>query len=153
MAQQPWQKLAENKRKQTFNKIPNEWQIPKHKLPSDDIRNVLAAPRESGILTEREIMITEKGMADTLHNLRTGKWTSREVTEAICKRAAIAHQLTNCLTEIFFDEGFARAQELDDHLRVYGKPFGPVITSFHLSLMAVTWITRLHKGSLQRQRT
>lgn len=65
-------------------------------------------------------------MADVLQYLRNGKWTAREVTEAICKRAAIAHQLTNCLTEIFFEEALARAKSLDEHLRKDGKPIGPV---------------------------
>lgn len=71
-------------------------------------------------------MITETSMADVLRHLRSGKWTSKEVTTAICKRAAIAHQLTNCLTEIFFDEGLQRAKELDEYLKVNGKPIGPV---------------------------
>ena len=123
---QSWQDVAEKKRQQTWNRIRKEWLLPKEKTPPEEVRNVLSIPRESNILTEREIMITETGMADTLQNLRTGKWTSKEVTEAICKRAAIAHQLTNCLTEIFFDQALARAKELDDYLRVHGKPVGPV---------------------------
>jgi amidase len=127
MSQEPWQEIAEKKRKQEYDKIPKKWLLPKDKLPSEQVRNVLAIPPECGLLTDREIMITETGMADALHNLRTGKWTSKEATEAICKRAAIAHQLTNCLTEIFFDEGLERAKELDDYLHEHGKPIGPVI--------------------------
>ena len=121
-----WSDIAAKKRKATFDKIPQKWIIPKNMLPDDNERNVLAVATNCDILTEREILITETGMADVLQNLRRGEWTAREVTEAICKRAAIAHQLTNCLTEIFFDEAHARAKELDDHLREQGKPVGPV---------------------------
>jgi Asp-tRNA(Asn)/Glu-tRNA(Gln) amidotransferase A subunit family amidase len=40
------------------------------------------------------------------------------------QRAAIAHQLTNCLTEIFFDDALKRAQELDAHLDAGKPPLG-----------------------------
>jgi amidase len=121
-----WADIAAKKRKSTNDKIPKTWLIPKDKFPPETQRNVLAVPRECDILTEREVMITETGMADALQYLRSGKWTAKEVAMAICKRAAIAHQLTNCLTEIFFDEGLERAKELDEYLKLHGKPIGPV---------------------------
>lgn len=49
-----------------------------------------------------------------------------DVTRAFCKRAAIAHQLTNCLTEVFFDDALKRASELDDHLASGKAPLGPL---------------------------
>jgi len=121
-----WSDIAAQKRKSAIAKIPRDWILPKDKFPLESERNVLSIPRTCAILTEREIMITETSMADTLQHLRSGKWTSKEVTIAICKRAAIAHQLTNCLTEIFFDEGLERAKELDEYLKENGKPIGPV---------------------------
>lgn len=42
------------------------------------------------------------------------------------KRAAIAHQLTNCLTEIFFSEALSRAAQLDAHLASGKPPLGPL---------------------------
>jgi Asp-tRNA(Asn)/Glu-tRNA(Gln) amidotransferase A subunit family amidase len=42
------------------------------------------------------------------------------------QRAAIAHQLTNCLTEIFFDDALKRASELDAHLASGKAPLGPL---------------------------
>ena len=121
-----WSEIAAAKRQGAFNKIPEKWRLPNEMAAHESQRNVLDVPRNSGILTEREIMITETEMADALQNLHSGKWSAHEVTEAICKRAAIAHQLTNCLTEIFFDEALIRAKELDEHLRTHGKPVGPV---------------------------
>jgi amidase len=42
------------------------------------------------------------------------------------QRAAIAHQLTNCLTEIFFNDALHRAKELDAHLAAGNPPLGPL---------------------------
>jgi Asp-tRNA(Asn)/Glu-tRNA(Gln) amidotransferase A subunit family amidase len=42
------------------------------------------------------------------------------------QRAAIAHQLTNCLTEVFFDNALKRASELDAHLASGKTPIGPL---------------------------
>ena len=58
--------------------------------------------------------------------LRSGEYTSTEVTVAFCKRAAVAQQLTGCCTEMFFDEAIARAQELDEYMDRTGKPLGPL---------------------------
>lgn len=40
------------------------------------------------------------------------------------QRAAIAHQLTNCLTEVFFDDALKRAKDLDAHLDAGKPPLG-----------------------------
>lgn len=82
-------------------------------------------------------------MADTLQYLRSVKWTSKEITLAICKRAAIAHQLTNCSTEIFFDEGLETAEGLDEHLKEHGQPIGPV-SHYVIVLTAATWPSCIH---------
>lgn len=58
--------------------------------------------------------------------MTTGKATSLEVTTAFCKRAAIAQQCVNCLTEIFFEEAMARARECDDYYKKNGRPMGPL---------------------------
>jgi amidase len=137
-----WSDIAANKRKASTNKIPKDWLLPKDKIPSKSERNVLSIPKTSGILTKREVMITETSMADVLQYLRSGEWTSSEVTLAVCKRAAIAHQLTNCLTEIFFDEGLETAKELDEYLKEHGKPIGPV-PRYSIVLMVATWPSRV----------
>lgn len=42
------------------------------------------------------------------------------------QRAAIAHQLTRCLTEPLFYRALQRARDLDNHLQRTGKPVGPL---------------------------
>ncbi|OJJ59809.1 hypothetical protein ASPSYDRAFT_78137 [Aspergillus sydowii CBS 593.65] len=59
-------------------------------------------------------------------HLAAGKLTSVTVTTAFCKRAAIAHQLTNCLHEFFPEMALARAQYLDDYMAEHKKPKGPL---------------------------
>ena len=82
-------------------------------------------------------MITETSMADTLQYLRSGKMTSKEVTLAICKRATIAHQLTNCLTEIFLMMDW-RGRMSWTSIKEHGKQIGPVLPSV-IVFTAVTW--------------
>lgn len=44
----------------------------------------------------------------------------------VFQRAAIAHQLTRCLTEPLFSSATERARQLDEHFRRTGKPVGPL---------------------------
>ncbi|KAH0036688.1 amidase, partial [Aureobasidium melanogenum] len=91
--------------------IRNEWKVSK-KLALGN--NVLEVPKICGILTDREITITEENDAvDIVDKIRQQEYTAEEVTLAFCKRAAVAQQLTNCLTEIFFEEAIERARQLD----------------------------------------
>ena len=90
------------------------------------MRNVLDVPATCGILSSKEIEITGNWDAVVLiEKLAKGELTSLEVTTAFCKRAAIAQQLINFLTEIFFEQAMARAKECDAYLAEHGKPMGP----------------------------
>lgn len=100
-----------------------------------------------------------------------GKAKSVEVVTAFCKRAAIAQQCVNCLTEIFFEEALARAKECDDYLEKHGKTMG-VLHGLPISLkvrmhypfvnpsdrlktalgMKGSFLTIRHTGFVQRKR-
>jgi hypothetical protein len=125
-----WQELAKSKRDSVFARIPQAWLLSPSlttQFTETSTLNVLDVPRTSGILTPEELSITEDHDATTLIQLiSTGKLTSLAVVTAFCKRAAIAQQCTNCLTEIMFDEALARARECDDYLAKNGKPIGPL---------------------------
>ncbi|CAZ84548.1 unnamed protein product [Tuber melanosporum] len=116
-----WKSIAEAKNAETKAKIPREWLIP---LPPAEIRDVTGYA--SQFLTPAEIAITESTAHELVGKLAYGKYSSLEVTKAFCHRATIAHQLTNCLMEIFFDKAFKRAQELDDYFHEYKKISGPL---------------------------
>ncbi|KAB8266302.1 amidase signature domain-containing protein [Aspergillus pseudonomiae] len=120
-----WQAIAKSKQESLRAAIPSEWIIPPHLLPPDHQTDVTSFPRQSGWFTNRELEILSTAAPRILAHLETGSWTSEEVTKVFCKAAAAAHQLTNCLSEILFDEAIARAKELDQHLQKTGKPKGP----------------------------
>lgn len=125
-----WQQLALSKRIATFNSIPQDWLLSEEQASQYTETNpvsVLDVPRTSGILTEKELDITENHDAVALVALMTkGELSSVEVVTAFCKRAAIAHQTTNCLTEIIFDKALARAHECDAYMKEHGRPIGPL---------------------------
>jgi Asp-tRNA(Asn)/Glu-tRNA(Gln) amidotransferase A subunit family amidase len=123
-----WQQKAQRKRDELAGKIPSEWRLSSDLLKkADELDNILDIPRQSGILTEREIDITESSDATALiSRLKDGEISAYEVAVAFCKRAAIAQQLTRCLTEIFFDRAIERAKELDRQYAATGQLVGPL---------------------------
>lgn len=105
-AQQTWQARAADKRIQCQNLIPEAWKLDLAALPvpqegssqslAESRTNLihLDIPRRSGILTPRELRITEShDVHHLLGALASGDLTALEVTVAFCKRAAIAQQL------------------------------------------------------------
>ena len=120
-----WQSIATRKQEERASRIPKQWLLPS---PIDEKRlNVLDVPRESGLLTEAEIQLTENFDASALlSGLANGFLRSVDVVTAFCKSAAIAQEVTNCLAEIFFDDAVARARQLDEILAKTGKPMGPL---------------------------
>ncbi|KAL4785682.1 amidase signature domain-containing protein [Aspergillus varians] len=127
---QTWRALAADRRKQLDLLIPTEWKLSdefKASLPADG-RLLQANPvRKSGILSDTELDITENySAAQLLQKLSRGEVSSLAVTTAFCKRAAIAQQLTSCLTEHFFSQALERAQDLDEYQKRQGKVIGPL---------------------------
>lgn len=136
-----WQQKAAAKRAASLNQIPNDWRLPDAPRPKD----VRSIPATCGILTPRELIITEEDEADVLlKRIAAAEWSAEEVALAYCKRAAIAQQLvrsprfaqkfltvmrlfqTTCITEPLFDRALSRARGLDTHLRTTGAVIGPL---------------------------
>lgn len=81
-------RLERNSRSQSAARealIPSEWRI-----PSTDALSVLDIPRTCGILSPKEIEITETDGTILVQKMIKGEL---EVTEAFWKRAAIGQQL------------------------------------------------------------
>jgi amidase len=125
-----WQELAKSKRDSVAARIPKGWLLPSNltsQYNETSTLNVLDVPRTCGLLTEQDLAITENYDAtDLVQLMSTGKLKSVDVVTAFCKRAAIAQQCVNCLTEIMFGEALARARECDAYLEKEGKPVGPL---------------------------
>ncbi|KAG6908272.1 hypothetical protein DXG01_005537 [Tephrocybe rancida] len=121
---QDWRELAADKKRRQQASIPKEWIL--SNLPSEDTLNVLEFPETCGLLTPQEVEITNTHVDVLLKKLASAEWSSVVVTTAFAKRAIIAHQLTNCLTEIFIDRALIRAAEVDNHLKTTGAIIGPL---------------------------
>ncbi|KAF4970369.1 hypothetical protein FZEAL_10061 [Fusarium zealandicum] len=129
MAKPDWQQLLREKRAYRDSQIPTEWRMDE-KITSQARRdNPISAfdlLDQTSLLSDREREITEKYDATALlGQLASGAFSALEVTTAFCKRAAIAQQLINPLTEIFFQKALDRAKELDAYMAREGKPLGP----------------------------
>ncbi|KAJ1300062.1 hypothetical protein OPQ81_011182 [Rhizoctonia solani] len=77
-------------------------------------------------LTERERSFLSSDVTDLVKRLAARECTALEVTTAFCKAAYAAQELTNCISEVMFDQGLARARELDAHITETGKVVGPL---------------------------
>lgn len=106
--------------------IPQEYYLP-HDILDNPPEDVTGIPATCGILTEEEVRITEDHDATSLAEIIAQKrYTAVAVATAFAKRAAIAHQLTCCLTQYFMDEALERARYLDEYLEKEGRPIGPL---------------------------
>ncbi|KAI5365539.1 putative amidase [Septoria linicola] len=121
-----WEQISQRARQKVLDDIPADWKISQDKLPAEDVLDVTGVPAASGILDEQELAITESLATEIVAKIAKGEWKAEAVTRAFCKRAAIAHQLTKCLTVIMFDDAIKRAKELDTHFEKTGKVTGPL---------------------------
>ena len=97
MAAQNWAVEAQICKDILDKSIQKQWLLPEDLLPSPEQTNVLHVPRESGMLTETELQITETDATGLVEAMAKGAWTAEEVTIAFLKRATIGHQLAGPL--------------------------------------------------------
>lgn len=122
----PWQDIVADKKAEQLSRIPKEWhlELVGQSNTATDLRPLAWT---SGLLSDRELEITSSHDATSLlAKIADRSYTSVEVVTAFCKRAAIAHQVANCLTEIMFAEAIAEAEKLDAEYERTGKTVGPL---------------------------
>jgi hypothetical protein len=79
-----WQSVSWQKKDQQFASIPSQWRLPQS--PPASVTNYLNIPRECGLLTEKEVDITEHYDATGLAQaIRERTFTCVDVTTAFCK--------------------------------------------------------------------
>jgi amidase len=122
-----WEEKAEQKRILLYNLIPQEWRL-SESIIKNPPKNLTIIPSQCGILSKLDLEITEiNDIEELAYRIAEGKYSAVQVTEAYCKRAAIAHQLVNCLAEIFFIQALERARYLDSYYKSnQGKTIGPL---------------------------
>lgn len=119
MTQKDYKEVAAAKVAERDAKLVKEWLVPEDQLPGEEIKDVLYFPPT--VLSSEEVEITESDAATILAKIKSKEWTALQVAKAFGHRATIAHQLTNCLTEVFFEEGLAQAKELDEYYEKTGE--------------------------------
>ncbi|KAI1939307.1 Sterol 3-beta-glucosyltransferase [Ophidiomyces ophidiicola] len=89
----------------------------------NDVRPFLT---KTTLLTKEELKIIKSDAPTLVNRMRKRELSSVEVTTAFCKATVIAQNLTNCVTEVLFEEALQRARYLDDFLARTGKVTGPL---------------------------
>ena len=89
----PWQEVAAGKRKELFDKIPEEWHLSPEVLDQGKKEQKLVGAFIEGLLDHDTLRITSLDAVDIVDSVRNGSITAVAVTKAFCKRAAYAHQL------------------------------------------------------------
>ena len=93
MSLQPWELHTRKARDILQRSIPKKWLLPEDKLPPVDQKNVEDFPRKSGLLTERELTITEMSATALVADMGVGRLSAEEVVIAFLKRSVLGHQL------------------------------------------------------------
>ncbi|KAH6614362.1 amidase signature domain-containing protein [Chaetomium sp. MPI-SDFR-AT-0129] len=119
-----WQATGQAKREEILRLLPPEWRIDSVPTPQA-LRNVTHYSAQFLTTEERDITETLSAAA-LLGKLSRGELTALQVTKAFCHRATIAHQLTNCLSEVNFTPALADAEALDAAYDREGKVVGPL---------------------------
>ncbi|KAL8763517.1 MAG: hypothetical protein Q9184_000729 [Pyrenodesmia sp. 2 TL-2023] len=117
-----WQKLAKAKLEAINHSIPKKWRI--ESLPSREQQRDVTGDFVHQYLSTEEVEITEATATAIVEKTSAGEWTAEAVIRAFSHRASLAHQLTNCLHETFFDAATKDAKALDEHFAKHRKPIG-----------------------------
>ncbi|KAK9429180.1 amidase signature domain-containing protein [Lipomyces doorenjongii] len=122
-----WQDVVAQKRADR-EKLLEPYKLPESALPPKDDLYVYDFFDKGGadsLLSAKEKEITAIDDIDTLAaKIREGTYSATEVISAYIKRATVAHQLTNALSEVVFEQALARAKELDEYYSKEGKTVG-----------------------------
>jgi amidase len=87
-----WAVLAKEKRDSVNALIPKSWLLPSPLPPTSEQRDVTGKYIQQ-YLSPREIEITETDAVGIVKKTTSAEWKAREVAEAFCHRAALAHQM------------------------------------------------------------
>src|SRR5882762_1296900 len=89
-----WRDLTNDKKRRQLESIPREWLIT---VPPEDVVDVTKYPEKCGLLSAKDIEITNTSLDNLLKKLASEEWSSVAVTTAFYKRAIIAHQLVGLI--------------------------------------------------------
>lgn len=119
-----WEDAAQLKRISVNNSIPSKWV--NETIKDDMIKAGFSNTKAylDSILPEEEVAITELTVLELQVKIASGDLTAASVANAYCHRAALAHQILNCCSEIFFDKALETAKKLDEYFAKNGTVVG-----------------------------
>ncbi|KAI1384815.1 amidase [Hypoxylon trugodes] len=121
-----WQAKAASKRANILTKINPEWRLSPNDIRKASAERDLTGPFIQRFLPPEDISIVSMDSVPIVSAIKQRKLTSLQVATAFCKTAAVAHQINNCLHEIFFDQALERAKQLDEYQSKNGTTIGPL---------------------------
>jgi amidase len=95
MTLQPWEVEANKCKEILASSIPKQWLVPESKLPPATQLNVINFPRESGMLTDKELAITETTATGLVEKMGKGELSAEEVVVAFLKKSVLGQQLVS----------------------------------------------------------
>ncbi|OQE43364.1 hypothetical protein PENCOP_c003G08886 [Penicillium coprophilum] len=122
MGSQTWEEIVSQKRNNRDQLIAPYLVNVTQRLPQ--VRNVGERTRLENPLYQK---ITDiDSVATLVESLEKGEFQAEQVIKAYIQRAVIAHQLTNSLTEVLFEDALEQAKQLDVDFTETGKLKGPL---------------------------
>lgn len=89
-----WQQIPSDAPENLQGSIPAKWRL--LRLLNSSLTDVCSVLRDCGLLTAQQLEITQQTASELVPQLREGKLSSVEVTDAFCGRAAIASRRLSC---------------------------------------------------------
>ncbi|KAE8423822.1 amidase [Aspergillus pseudocaelatus] len=117
-----WETVSKKAQSDLLSSLPSKWKIGTEAFEAET--DVSQIPKTCGILIQCQIQIMELTATQLARQIASRQLKAVGVLEAFAVRAAISHQLLNCLTAWFLEEGMRQAQRLDGILDSGGKPLG-----------------------------
>ncbi|XXH00561.1 hypothetical protein Hte_006909 [Hypoxylon texense] len=121
-----WQEKAAAKRESVLAKIKPEWRLSPAELECAASRRELTGGYVNDFLGPDDISIISLDSVALVEGIKEGSFSSVRVATSFCKAAAVAHQINNCLHEIFFEQAMKRATYLDEYYEKNGTTIGPL---------------------------
>ncbi|KAL6703058.1 hypothetical protein ACN47E_010265 [Coniothyrium glycines] len=115
-----WQQTVNAKRKIRDDTI--ERYLKSHGVPSESLH----LNQKSNSQNVPSDPTTIDGVEKILQAILSRAVTASQMLDAYINRAIKAHQHTNCLTEILFEDAVKQASELDDYFQKNGRLMGPL---------------------------
>lgn len=94
-----WKDISDKAQQEVLDRIPLKWRIDKTKY--ETLTNVIDVPRTAGILTEKQLVITELTVTELSAKISSRELKAVEVLEAFAARTAIAHQLVRPISPLY----------------------------------------------------